>query len=333
MKIKTPGLVLGFCCVLLFWLPGLIRNRYALTPIEYNVENQDYWKNTNRSLTVVTAFFDLGTIPKGSFSNMRTTDYYKVWMEVYKYLKNPLVIYTDSDKFAEHVTNLRRNSTITTKVIIFTREQLWPFQIKSQIEKLYSNPGYPKHYPNTYLPEYACMTHSKLPLVVKAIKSNYFHTDYYCWIDLGYFRDIVGRNIAFFLEIPEDFDKTKVGVTRVYDSNLKDISAMSIILENKNWIGGGLFLGKPEVLTTFEEQYKNRVLYYLSQGLMNVEQHILYSMYTFEERTKKPIHVEVQLYIPGQHKVMCENPWFYLGFLMYHEVQNSTVGNGKSVIY
>jgi hypothetical protein len=43
-------------------------------------------KNTNRSLTVVTAFFDLGKFPKGSFSNMRTPDSYNKWMGVYDYL-------------------------------------------------------------------------------------------------------------------------------------------------------------------------------------------------------------------------------------------------------
>jgi hypothetical protein len=61
----------------------------------------------------------------------------------------------------------------------------------------------------------------------------------------------------------------------VFNSDLENNTAKSIILGNKNWIGGGLFLGKPDVLTKFELQYKSRVLYYLSQGLMNVEQHIL----------------------------------------------------------
>lgn len=66
---------------------------------------QDVWTNTNRSLTVVTAFFYLGKFPKGSVSNIRTPESYKVWMSVYKYLKNPLIIYTDSKKFADFLQN------------------------------------------------------------------------------------------------------------------------------------------------------------------------------------------------------------------------------------
>ena len=84
----------------------------------------DPWKNTNRSLTVVTAFFDLGKFPKGSFSNMRTPDSYKNWMGVYKYLQNPLIIYTDSKKLAQYFEELRQNSTCITKVINFSRGQL-----------------------------------------------------------------------------------------------------------------------------------------------------------------------------------------------------------------
>ncbi|XP_052104775.1 uncharacterized protein LOC127737864 [Mytilus californianus] len=285
---------------------------------------KDVWTNTNRSLTVVTAFFNLGKFPKGSFSNIRTPESYKVWMSVYKYLKNPLIIYTDSKKFADFFTELRNNSAFTTKIIIFSRDDLWTFHIKPQIAKLYSKPGYPKHYPNTYIPDYTCMTHSKLTLVAKAINSKLLASDYYSWIDLGYFRDISSRKKYFYLEVPTDFDNSKVGVTQVYNVPLKKVSARSIILGNKNWIGGGLFLGKPDVLKKFESQYKDRVLYYLSQELMNVEQHILYSMYTAEERKKNPITVEVQPYLPGKQKVLSGDPWFYLGFLMYNENINAS---------
>lgn len=168
------------------------------------------------------------------------------------------------------------------------------------------------------------MTHSKLTLVAKAINSKLLASDYYSWIDLGYFRDISSRKKYFYLEVPSDFDNSKVGVTQVYNVTLKNVSARSIILGNKNWTGGGLFLGKPDVLKKFESQYKNRVMYYLSQELVNVEQHILYSMYTAEERKKNPITDEVQPYLLGQQKIISGDPWFYLGFLMYNENINAS---------
>jgi hypothetical protein len=58
------------------------------------------------------------------------------------------------------------------------------------------------------------MTHSKLPLVVKAIKAKYFPSDFYCWIDIGYFRELAGRRKQFYLEIPGILDNSKVGVEK-----------------------------------------------------------------------------------------------------------------------
>ena len=124
------------------------------------------------------------------------------------------------------------------------------------------------------------------------------------------------------LSISHVFNDNKIGVIEVCKVNFRTETARAIILQNKNWIGSGLFLGKPDVFVDFELQYKQRVLYFLSQGLMNVEQHILFSMYTSSERENNPITVEVQTYIPGTKKVICADPWFYLGCLMYREIQD-----------
>lgn len=281
------------------------------------------WKGTNRSLTVVTAFLDLGQFSKGSITNTRSPETYRSWMKIYQHLKNPLIIYTDSYKFKDFFTDLRKNSSSITEVILINRKALWSFKIKPRIAEIYAQPGYPKFYPNTVEPDYTSMTHSKLSFVAKAITSKLFPSDYYCWIDLGYFRDLSDRATNFYLEIPSDLDRRRVGVTQVLNVDLHNITARSIILGNLNWIGGGLFLGKPDILLKFEKQYKHRVMYYLSQGLMNVEQHVLYSMFTKSERKKNPISVEVQTYIPGTKPAACVDPWFYLGCLMYHEVNET----------
>ena len=47
---------------------------------------------------------------------------------------------------------------------------------------------------------YKYMMHSQLMLVVDAIKSNIFSTKYCCWLDLGYFKDLVERHSYFQLD-------------------------------------------------------------------------------------------------------------------------------------
>ncbi|XP_021376649.1 uncharacterized protein LOC110465269 isoform X2 [Mizuhopecten yessoensis] len=274
---------------------------------------------SNKSLTVVSGYFDIGNFPKGSMASIRTPKKYEDWLRVFGRIQNPVILYTDSQAFATLFANIRNKTKYLTKIIVINRDTLWSFQIMPKIAKLYSMPGYPKHYPNTFIPAYTALTHSKLPIVLDAIQKQYFSTDYYCWLDVGYFRDIVTRNKTFWLEVPNDFDPSKIGVTRVYNSKLTDIRPKTIIYGNLNWIGGGLFLGKPDVLVRFARQYKFAVMRYLNESLMNVEQHILYSMFTTEERKAHPLDVDVQLYIPGTKNVMSGNPWFYLGYLMYDE--------------
>ena len=267
----------------------------------------------------MTGFFTIGSFPKGSLHQVRKADTYNVWMRTYLFMKNPVVFYTDNKTYANFFSTLRKNASLPTKVILVNRADLWAFQIIPKIRKIYSTPGYPRHYPNTYIPEYTSLTHSKQQVLALAVQEKYFDTDYYCWVDAGYFRDIVHREKKYWLEVPDDFNKSRIGVTRVYNSDLKRTSARNIFLANLNWVGGGIFLGTPEVILKFHDQYKEAVMRYLKQGIMNVEQQLLYAMYTSQERSKYPIRVELQLYIPGQRPVINSNPWFYLGFVMYRE--------------
>lgn len=78
-----------------------------------------------------------------------------------------------------------------------------------------------------------------------------FDIDYYCWLDVGYFRDIVYREKKFWLEVLDDFNKFWIGVICVFYLDLERISVWIIILGNLNWIGGGVFLGILEVIFRF----------------------------------------------------------------------------------
>ncbi|XP_060069022.1 uncharacterized protein LOC132549116 [Ylistrum balloti] len=272
---------------------------------------------TNKSLTIVTGFFDIGDFM--TTNGNRTPEIYANWIKLFGRIKNPVVFYTDSQDFATLFDNVRKDSKHLTKTIIVNRNSLWSFQIMPKIAKVFSTPGYPLQHPNTFIPAYAALTHSKFPALVDAIQQNYFPTDYYTWLDIGYFREIVNRNKTFWLEVPSDFEATKVGVTRVYDCLYKGLTPKYIIQKSFNWIGAGIILGKPEVLLRFAKQYKDAVMRYLNDGLMNTEQPIMYSMYLPEERKAHPLDVDLHLYIPGTKKVLSRNLWFYLGYLMYHE--------------
>lgn len=270
----------------------------------------------------MTAYFAIGSFPKGSIENIRTPENYSNWMRAFRLMKNPMIFYTDDKIFADHFITLRKNNSLFTEIVYINRSNLWAFQIIQKIREIYSSPGYPCFYPNTNSSEYTSMTHAKQEILARAIQSRKFGTDFYCWCDLGYFRDLDSLNLIndFWLEAPDDFDKSRIAVTRVYDHDLSKENARNIIFKKLDWVGGGLFLGTPEVILKFHDQYKDAVKRYLGQGLINSEQQILYAMYTTQERQKHPIAIKLHLYIPGQRKVINDDPWFYLGYLMYRDI-------------
>lgn len=271
--------------------------------------------NYTSNLTIVTAYWNLGTFQKGVRDLKFTTNTYFKWASTFKYLVNPLVVYTDSKEFKELMETLRSDRLNSTVIYLLNRTDLWPFQLINQIKAVFDHPGYPKHHPNTVLPEYPAAQHSKYAVVAETIRRGVLANPYYAWLDIGYFRDIIDQKVDFQLDIPPGFDPGRVSVNRLEDLSM-NIDPFMIFRKNIVWIGGGIFIGKGEKLLQFEQLYRRAVLYFLRQNLMNSDQQVLYSLYSKKGRKALKPNVELQLYIPEGSG----NPWFYLGYLCKKEV-------------
>lgn len=271
-------------------------------------------KNT-RNVTIVTAYWNLGTFQKGVGGLKFSTNTYFKWASTFKFLVNPLVVYTDCKEFKELMETLRSDRLNNTMIYLLNRTELWPFQLVTQMKSVLDQPGYPKHYPNTLIPEYPAAQHSKYAVVAETIRKGVFANPYFAWLDIGYFRDVVERKVDFTLDIPPGFDPGKISVNRVEGLSM-NIDPFTIFRKNIVWVGGGIFLGKGEVLLQFEQLYHRAVKYFLDQQLVNSDQQVLYSMYSKKGREALKPNIELQLYIPKGSG----NPWFYLGYLCRKEV-------------
>lgn len=271
-------------------------------------------KNT-RNVTIVTAYWNLGTFQKGVGGLKFSTNTYFKWASTFKFLVNPLVVYTDCKEFKELMETLRSDRLNNTMIYLLNRTELWPFQLVTQMKSVLDQPGYPKYYPNTVIPEYPAAQHSKYAVVAETIRKGVFANPYFAWLDIGYFRDVVERNVDFTLDIPPGFDPGKISVNRVEGLSM-NIDPFTIFRKNIVWVGGGIFLGKGEVLLQFEQLYHRAVKYFLDQQLVNSDQQVLYSMYSKKGREALKPNIELQLYIPKGSG----NPWFYLGYLCRKEV-------------
>merc|ERR1712018_755809 len=100
----SVGKVVAFCFIL-----GILFKVYVYSPFEFiqnnavidigNTNNEDIGsKNISLSnnVTIVTAFFDIGTLVKGNKDNVRSPSKYKEWMSIFRYIENPLYAYVDT---------------------------------------------------------------------------------------------------------------------------------------------------------------------------------------------------------------------------------------------
>lgn len=264
------------------------------------------------TITIVTAFFDIGSFGKGNPNKVLTLNTYLHWATTFRYLQNPLVVYTDSRKFLDTMKALRSKLSDKTKLLLIDRNSSWAFQKRDIIKDIYAIEGYPKYYPNTVVPEYSCAMHAKYDVVSRAIKENYFHTKYFAWLDVGLFRDEVNNTRNFILQLPESFNASKIAVDLVFKAPMNtDISR--IFLRKMDWVCGCFFLGERNLLLQYTEQYKKAVDYFLSRKLMNSDQQVLYAMYSMEGQKVFHPNISLQLYKSDNSGY---NPWFYLGYIM-----------------
>ena len=259
------------------------------------------------NMTLVTAYFDLGRLEKGREYNKQG---YMNWASTYRCVTNPLIVYTDSDEFYTFMTKVRTDFQKKTKIFKIERQSLWAFQLIDKIKAVFSQPGYPKHSPNTIMPEYSATQHAKYALVSNAIRDKHFENDFYAWIDIGYFRNSVEYNNFFQLLAPPDIDKNKIAVNQVRGYT-KGLPPSTIFRSNKVWVGGGMFIGTAKLILQFEVLYKRAIHYFLDKKIMNTDQQVLYSLYSQEGRQALKPDIELQIYAPGKYP---GDPWFYLGY-------------------
>ncbi|KAJ8321727.1 hypothetical protein KUTeg_000198 [Tegillarca granosa] len=242
--------------------------------IRNNSTKNSVFDTVTENMTIVTAYFNLGTFQKGYGSTFTSKLYFTVDKNI----------------------RISRQSTV------------------------YSQPGYPKHHPNTVIPAYSSAQHAKYAVVADAVRQKYFNTEFYAWLDIGYFRDIVSSKTYFRLDAPSDIDRTKLAMNRVYWRSFSK-KPFNIMRQNVVWVGGGMFIGTKEIVLKFEKLYHKAVNYFLSKNLMNTDQQVIYSMYSDEGRAALKPDVELQLYIPTGNG----NPWFYQGYLCRHALTNLTI--------
>ncbi|XP_070176202.1 uncharacterized protein [Littorina saxatilis] len=271
----------------------------------------------NHDVTLVTGYFNLGHFEKAG----ETFGLYKYlhWAEVFQYVMNPLVVFTDSEQVENMLLHTRRHLPNKTVVIRVQRSRLKAFQPVEKIRTLFKDPQYPKHFPNTVIPEYPCSQHAKYELVNEALQKNFFSSNkYIAWIDIGYYRYLTQRRRPFYVVTPPGMDESKIAMTQIQPRD-PSLFPSDVFRQNLVWVGGGMSIGTREVFKTFVEEYDIATEKFLEEGLSNTDQQVIYSMYTDIHHLTNKLQTSIQTYRWIFDRVC--SCWFYLGYQCYREVE------------
>lgn len=246
---------------------------------EKSKENPNRYKprrnlNHTGTVTLVTAFFDIGDYKKGNKGDVYFgPDLYRKWMLNYWNIKNPVVAYFDNHTHAEHFQTMRVKFPRKTKIILIKRNSLWAFKIRNQIAKIYANKTYYKHHPNTVVPEYSCAMHAKYELLARTAKWNPYKTDYLAWTDIGLWRhlDLI-YTPRFKIQAPRHLGPRDIAFGMYKPREHLDTHV--IIGENLVWICGGYSVGSLTAMIMLAADYKNHTEYMIQQNIMSTDQQV-----------------------------------------------------------
>ena len=265
------------------------------------------------TVTVVTAYINIGSFQKGEGNLTFNPKAYREWMQIFHRITNPIIAYIDNDEDIAMFKVLRNMLPPNrTKIVKVSRDKTWAFSLRPAIKKIFSQANYPKHHPNTVIPDYSCVMHAKYEFMSRAVKENPFNTSYFAWLDIGLFRDKINQPYApFSIELPPQFDPSTIAYTQVWPLGPTPRTAKQIVQDNLVWVCGCFFIGRSDIMKLWTKQYMQFTERMLSMGWMSTDQQVLYYMFQPQNNRSSLIDVRIQTYTSDGRF----NPWFHLGYL------------------
>lgn len=279
-----------------------------------------YPQKRKNAVTIVTAFINIGDHRKGD-NDTRTVDQYVRWMRNWQKVKNAVIFYTNDKDNMMNFKKIREINRFETKTVFLDIEnskKLWSMDLLPNISTIFKQPGYPKHYPNTALPMYSTIMNLKYDLLEDAILSNSFQSDYFAWIDIGFYRYDHPDVPCFRVGMPPSYDERKVAMNQI-TTFVPGRKAKNIVKRNEVWVGGHIF-GHKEPLLGFIRQYRETAKRMIQRGWYSTDQQTVFSM--FSDRTLGVnLDVDVQVYVDNGARIphYKGHIWFYLGYLMRND--------------
>lgn len=283
------------------------------------------------SITAVTEFFDIGPFLKDVV--MRDSRTYARWVDTYGKFLTDVMFYTDSQKFASLMLEIRNGENQSTCVCLLDSQNLWSFGLIPKIQRIFDIQKYPKNYPNNVIPAYGAAMHAKYELMNWAVTENLFNTEYFVWSDLGVFQALMDKQKfdkirPFTLAIPEGFNKSQVAYTQVNPPNFQLHYDRYFRERGHVWVCGCFFVAERNVMLNWTLEYRRFVELLIEYNSSSTDQQVLYAMYNVKFANVSP-NISIQTYQPRSERLL---KWFYLAYLSRHRGLKLQYSPGHSLV-
>lgn len=225
-----------------------------------------------------------------------------------------MVAYFDDVRYLQHFKNQRLQLAKRyksgydklTKLILISRDDLWTFTLRNKTRDILQQSGYPIHHPNTVIPEYSCAMHAKYEVMYNTILKNPHRTRYFCWLDIGLFREVTNHEDLINIKLPPHFEEDKIAYTDVF-RGFRKLTDEQIFKANLIWVSGAFFIGQSAHMLRWSAEYLKYADHFINnEHLMNSDQQVIFSIFSnYEVGTKIKTY-----YTDGSY-----NEWFYLAYL------------------
>lgn len=250
-------------------------------------------------VTVVTAFWSVGNSTTVRNGNVTRHD-----LESLAYVTNPVVAYFDDKNIAASFEETRIG--LLTKIVILERGSLWAFRQQSNISAALSHTSQSGAALSSTL---ICVTYSKYDVLSLAIESNYFGSETFVWLDVTYYREMIGQHgHAFRLTAPPYFMEDNVAFNAPCSRQPYTVAHM--FAQGRIWVNSDLIIGNAKQLATFCDEFRREAIKYLTHGLVNTDEQVIYAMFS-EYNADVPL-VKIQEYRADTHF----DQFHYLGILL-----------------
>jgi len=243
------------------------------------------------STTLVTALYDIGRSAWNP-TFKRPNDQYLRYLSNILSLDSNIVIYVQQKNY-ENVLNLRKlkdPDLKKTKIVVTRFSELECFQkFYDKTRNVMNSDAFKSrliesHTPESKYPEYNIINFNKVSFLEQEIKYNTFNSDYFMWIDAGFYHDkFPSEYLNITYPNPEKI--------KVLDDNKVHFLSMDSQIELDSYfspkvtIAGSMFAGKAEPLLKLKDLCYSVIEDFLNDNAMNDDQ----TVYAFAYKKNKEL--------------------------------------------